>query len=155
MDILYPYIACYIIDANVLYCVLSWTELNMQYSIRNISIHYSSSYNVHVHLCYKHDVRASFWKHKLMIITRGARESVPGIPGACANRNFTYLARGPLLLLIVSDIITPIANYNRCAWVGWLCKLSGYKWRTNEISRWIGFCSHRVCMRHAARQRID
>ena len=25
-----------------------------------------------------------------------ARENVPGIPGACAPRNFTYLARGPL-----------------------------------------------------------
>ena len=27
--------------------------------------------------------------------TRGGRENVPGIPGACATRNFTYLARGP------------------------------------------------------------
>ena len=25
----------------------------------------------------------------------GGREKVPGIPGACATRNFTYLARGP------------------------------------------------------------
>ena len=30
-------------------------------------------------------------------LTRGGRENVPGIPGACATRNFTYLARGPLL----------------------------------------------------------
>ena len=29
-------------------------------------------------------------------LTRGGGENVPGIPGACANRNFTYLARGPL-----------------------------------------------------------
>ena len=28
-------------------------------------------------------------------LTRGGRENVPGIPGACATRNFTYLARGP------------------------------------------------------------
>ena len=28
-------------------------------------------------------------------LTRGGRENVPGIPGACANRNFTYLVRGP------------------------------------------------------------
>ena len=28
-------------------------------------------------------------------ITRGGGENVPGIPGACATRNFTYLVRGP------------------------------------------------------------
>ena len=28
-------------------------------------------------------------------LTRGGGENVPGIPGACATRNFTYLARGP------------------------------------------------------------
>ena len=28
-------------------------------------------------------------------LTRGDGENVPGIPGACATRNFAYLARGP------------------------------------------------------------
>ena len=28
-------------------------------------------------------------------LTRGGGENVPGIPGTCATRNFTYLARGP------------------------------------------------------------
>ena len=28
-------------------------------------------------------------------LTRGGGENVPGIPGACATRNFAYLARGP------------------------------------------------------------
>ena len=28
-------------------------------------------------------------------LTNGGGEYVPGIPGACATRNFTYLARGP------------------------------------------------------------
>ena len=28
-------------------------------------------------------------------LTRGVGENVPGIPGACATRNFTYLVRGP------------------------------------------------------------
>ena len=28
-------------------------------------------------------------------LTSGNWENVPGIPGACATRNFTYLARGP------------------------------------------------------------
>ena len=31
-------------------------------------------------------------------LTRGGGKNVPGIPGACATRNFTYLARGPLQL---------------------------------------------------------
>ena len=31
--------------------------------------------------------------------TRGGGESVPDIPGACATRNFAYLARGPWGLL--------------------------------------------------------
>ena len=30
-------------------------------------------------------------------LTHGARENVPGIPGACATRNVTYLARSPWL----------------------------------------------------------
>ena len=29
-------------------------------------------------------------------LTSGGGENVPGIPGACATRNFTYLTRGPL-----------------------------------------------------------
>ena len=29
-------------------------------------------------------------------LTRGVGENVPGIPGACATRNFAYLIRGPL-----------------------------------------------------------
>ena len=29
------------------------------------------------------------------LLTRGGGGSVPGIPGACATHNFTYLARGP------------------------------------------------------------
>ena len=30
-------------------------------------------------------------------LTRGVGENVPGIPGACTTRNFTYLVRGPWL----------------------------------------------------------
>ena len=33
-------------------------------------------------------------------ITRGGGKNVPGIPGACATRNFTYLARGPLRQIV-------------------------------------------------------
>ena len=35
-------------------------------------------------------------------LTRGGRENVPGIPGACATRNLTYLARGPFKYSFVS-----------------------------------------------------
>ena len=33
-------------------------------------------------------------------LTRGGGENIPGIPGACATRNFTYLVRGPLGLVM-------------------------------------------------------
>ena len=33
-------------------------------------------------------------------LTLGGGENVPGIPGTCATRNFTYLARGPLKMCI-------------------------------------------------------
>ena len=32
-------------------------------------------------------------------LTRGGVENVPGIPGACTNRNITYLVRGPCFIL--------------------------------------------------------
>ena len=31
----------------------------------------------------------------------GGRENVPGLPGTCATRNFTYMARGPLSLKMI------------------------------------------------------
>ena len=34
-------------------------------------------------------------------LTRGGEENVPGIPGACATRNFAYLARGPWAWLML------------------------------------------------------
>ena len=38
------------------------------------------------------------------IATRGDGENVPGIPGACATLNFTYLARGPCRATCISHI---------------------------------------------------
>ena len=38
--------------------------------------------------------------------TGGGGENVPGIPGACATRNFTYLARDPLVRFIAVSIMT-------------------------------------------------
>ena len=35
-------------------------------------------------------------RHVSRWLTRGGGENVPGIPGACATRSFTYLVRGPL-----------------------------------------------------------
>ena len=34
-------------------------------------------------------------------LTRSGGENVPGIPGACATHNFTYLARGPCCLKFI------------------------------------------------------
>ena len=46
-------------------------------------------------------------------LTRGGGENVPGIPGACANRNCVYLVRGPCLddgifiLCHIPDCVSP------------------------------------------------
>ena len=40
-------------------------------------------------------------------LIRSGKDSVPGIPGACATSNFTYLVRGPLSFRFVVNI--PIA----------------------------------------------
>ena len=41
-------------------------------------------------------------------LTNGGRKNVLAIPGACATRNFTYLARGSycLMLLLLSSVIS-------------------------------------------------
>ena len=40
-------------------------------------------------------------------LTRGGGESVPGIPGACATRNFAYLVRGPCGSITGPRILIP------------------------------------------------
>ena len=66
-------------------------------------------------LCMHQECRERFFRHQLQrkplvsdpgihhmpwcmsgSLTRGGGENVPGNPGACATRDFTYLARGPL-----------------------------------------------------------
>ena len=46
----------------------------------------------------------------LGLLTFGGGENVPGIPGACANRNFTYLARGPLITIGIMCIMCILCN---------------------------------------------
>ena len=54
-------------------------------------------------------------------LTRGGGESVPGIPGACATRKFTHLARGPYFviffvypLLLIHDFTnTPTGQFKK------------------------------------------
>ena len=41
-------------------------------------------------------------------LTCGGGENVPGIPGACAIRNFTYLARGPCMLWRSFSRVKPV-----------------------------------------------
>ena len=38
-------------------------------------------------------------------LTRGSGKNVPGIPGACATRNFPYLVRGPYCMLFANHAI--------------------------------------------------
>ena len=48
-------------------------------------------------------------------LTCGSRENDPGIPGACAICDFTYLRRGPYNhMLIFSDILYWWKKYTRC-----------------------------------------
>ena len=46
-------------------------------------------------------------------LTRGGGENVPGIPSACANRNFMYLARGQLHTAWVSHVAWQLLSYAR------------------------------------------
>ena len=39
-------------------------------------------------------------------LTRGGEENVPGISGACATRNFTYLVRGPFQMQSVRQTVS-------------------------------------------------
>ena len=44
-------------------------------------------------------------------LTRGGKENVPGIPGACATRNFTYLVRGSCPVSVYLDgvrVLVPV-----------------------------------------------
>ena len=47
-------------------------------------------------------------------LTRGDGENVPGIPGACTTRNFTYLVRGPWMTMIFFSC----NQYRVCWWPG-------------------------------------
>ena len=55
-------------------------------------------------------------------LTRGSGENVPGIPGACATRNFSYLARGLCcgrwkwqndMLTDTIDVVLPITLFEK------------------------------------------
>ena len=46
-------------------------------------------------------------------LTRGDGENVPGIPGACANRIFKYLARGPCWKFNYCFDISMYSNWNK------------------------------------------
>ena len=47
-------------------------------------------------------------------LTCGGRGNVPGIPGACTTRNFTYLARGPWDVLYVFTSFIPVRSSMNC-----------------------------------------
>ena len=55
-------------------------------------------------------------------LTRGDGENVPGIPGACANLNFTYLVRGPWSWFILGDLM-PLQWRHICLWFFFLSEM--------------------------------
>ena len=67
------------------------------------------------------------------LLSRCGGENVPGIPGACATRNFTYLARGPLV-----PVYCP---YMYHIWDLWHCgdewymrfNVSNVQWNTGDV----------------------
>ena len=66
-------------------------------------------------------------------LTRGGGESAPGIPGACATRNFTYLVRSPLRTRLMG---TKTGAYHRAD-----SRLAPSQWETslpsNTVSHWL------------------
>ena len=65
-------------------------------------------------------------------LTRDSGENVPGIPGTCATRNFTYLARGPLNRVVRKYVIAFSFIELRCfvyclVWWAFVdCNIIGY-----------------------------
>ena len=67
-------------------------------------------------------------------LTRGGEENVPGIPGACAIHNFTYLARGPCFDLVwLHQVLVNSCNvHNSDSTSGWsnVGPTSGWQYRS-------------------------
>ena len=62
-------------------------------------------------------------------LTRDGGENVPGIPGACATRNFAYLVRGPCG--VISYSARPCDIYCKAWW------MFHYSWRAPPISFYV------------------
>ena len=71
-------------------------------------------------------------------LTPGGGENVPGIPGACAIRNFAYLARGPFNRFLIL-----LGDWNNLPWVLW--KQPDKSMQTRVA--W-GFSHHSTCESH-------
>ena len=71
----------------------TFSQLQMKALVRDPSMHYGSCVT-HVPWCMSGLLTRVTGKH-VGIANQGDGETVPGIPGAYATRNFTYLARGP------------------------------------------------------------
>ena len=60
-------------------------------------------------------------------LIHGGRENVPGIPWACATRNFTHLARGPLAWCLISHVLTHgghFATFFNAVLAGWILNIT-------------------------------
>ena len=59
-------------------------------------------------------------------LTRSSRENVPGIPDACATRNFAYLVGVPW------EVIDSITHDKMCVSQGWLVCRVGHSWSCQD-----------------------
>ena len=78
---------------------MSWLQLDARPSATAMLIllwlrRHVSHIDRHRFLCYGHSTNKCSSRTSGSL-TRDGGENVPGIPGACATRNFTYLVRGP------------------------------------------------------------
>ena len=69
--------------------------------------------------------------NKRFLLKSAAGENVPGIPGACATCNFTYLVRGPYTAMRLQDFTRSYSN----TFVHLLNR--GRDLRETQLKRWI------------------
>ena len=84
--------------------------------------------DMHHGTCVTHVPRCMPWSLTIAISFEiGSGENVPGIPGACATRHFTYLVRGPLydigrILLPQCIKFALLLRVNNCCHIGFAVK---------------------------------
>ena len=72
-------------------------------------------------------------------LTRGGGENVPGIPGACATRNYKYLVRGPWERNQKKNPDIATLNLNSVNSVSWIMRSESCHGLRRAISDWVPY----------------